>query len=194
MSIQIEDGKGSGKRAQVDREFRLRTFSTTVTDVEQITGLGNAYTFSSGPISVTANGTVFYFKNNEDANFEIHEIHYAVNNTGTHSDTPLFTLIKNPTGGDLISDATAAAVNSNNNFGSSNALEDSLVYKGKSGGTITGGTDIFYQIQPVNSQVIIKSQIYILQKGDSLAVKITPSLSSGTAVVYFSIIGHKEDD
>ena len=62
------------------------------------------------------------------------------------------TIIKNPSTGTLISGASAVAINSNINFGSSNTLS-SITYKGAEGSTVTDGADyvtIFCNISAEN--------------------------------------------
>ena len=95
-------------------------------------------------------------------------------------------MIRNPTGGDLISDATAVDMNQNRNFGSSKTLTAD-VYKGKSAGTITGGDDIVLLYQGTDSR-LFASLILQVPKGQSIAIKIDPKLSSGSVKAYCAAV------
>ena len=190
--MRIEDGRGSGKDAQVDDQNRLRTHAVTETENVHSAEEGNAYNLNTGLISITGDATLMYLKNNEDADFQIEAIALGAFEGITHSDDPYITLVRNPTGGNLISDATAIAQNGNRNFGSRNTLVAD-VYKGKVGGTVTGGDEIaLLQVTPGGRSFYTIN--FILPKGTSMAIKLTANVSSGSANYYCAIIGHVKED
>lgn len=190
--MRIEDGKGSGKDAQVDDQNRLRTHAITETENVHSAEEGNAYNLNTGLISITGDATMMYFKNNEEADFQIEAIALGASTGITHSASPYLTLVRNPTGGDIISDATAIAQNGNRNFGSSNTLLAD-VYKGKVGGTCTGGDDIaILQVTPSGRSFYTIN--FILPKGTSMGIKLTANVSSGSANYYCAIVGHVKED
>ena len=126
--------------AHVDENGDLHTFSITESELEAANAKGNAYNINTGLIALTGTGSsaVLYFKNGENTDYVINGLVVFMGiRSGTVSDYGLATVSWNPTGGDIITDATAVAYKSNSNGGSSNVLNNgSLVYKGKDGGTL----------------------------------------------------------
>lgn len=192
MAEQILDGNGSGARAQVGSDKRLQVRAVSEDELIHNGELGNAYNFNTGLISVSGDATLIYFKNNSDDNFILTDIALAAFDGITHSNAPYITLIKNPTGGDLITDQTAVSMNQNRNFGSSKTAEG-LVYKGKTGGTITGGSDVGIFLTGKTGRSFFSFNA-LLPKGSSIAVKLTANLSSGSANYYCALIGYYKDD
>ena len=144
----FEDGKGTGSKARVDANNRLHTQSVTEPEGLHSTEGGDAYNINTGLISITGDATLQYIKNNEDKDLVIEAIAIGSFEGITHSDDPYITLVRNPTGGDLISDATAVSMNQNRNFGSNKTLSADA-YKGKVSGTVTGGDNIaILQVTP----------------------------------------------
>ena len=192
MAEQIIDGSGTGSRATVGADKRLQV--RAISEDEEIHNgeLGNTYNFNTGLISITADATLLYFKNNSDDNFVAKSIALGSFTGITHSSSPYITVIRNPTGGDLITDETAVSMNQNRNFGSSKtAVAD--IYKGKVGGTITGGDDIaILQVNPTSRDFY--GVDFILPKGASIAIKLNAGVSSGSANYYCALIGYFKDD
>ena len=191
MSLIIEDGTGKGNKVKVDANNRLHTQAVTETEGLAAIKEGDAYNINTGLISITGNATLIYIKNNEDQNLVIEAIAIGSFEGITHSDDPYLTIVRNPTAGDLISDATAVSMNQNRNFGSSKTLTAN-VYKGKVSGTITGGNDLgILQVTPASrSYYTINLEI---PKGSSMAIKLTANLSSGSANYYAALICFLKD-
>ena len=82
-------------------------------------------------------------------------------------------------------------MNQNRNFGSSNALEGDI-YKGKSGGTITGGDDIAILQLGTNGRSFFTIDFF-LKKGSSIGIKLTADISSGSCQLYCAAIGYLLD-
>jgi len=190
MAEQIEDGLGSGRRAKVDRNNALLTQTIMETGDAEASNNGDAYNINTGDIAYTGTGdsSLIYLKNNEDRDLHIDAIAVGVGLlTATITDSVRVTLINGPTGGDLISDATAVDMNQNRNLGSTRTLE-ALAYKGKNGGTVTGGNDIgqFY----LSSQSRLYAPIkLVLPKGSSAALKVDLNTSGG-GNVYAAFVCH----
>lgn len=191
MSI-IEDGKGAGRSAQVDDQNRLRTHSVTEPEALHSAEEGKAFNINTGLISITADATLLYIKNTEDADLVIEAVALGSFEGITHSDDPYITLVRNPTGGDLISDATAVSMNANRNFGSSRVLSAD-VYKGKVGGTVTGGDDLAI-LQATPGGRSFYTIEFIVPKNTSTAVKLTANITSGSANWYCAAIVYVKDD
>lgn len=189
--MKIGDGTGQGKFAKVGPKNRLHVHSVAEPEAVQSASEGNAYNINTGLISITADATLLYFKNNEDKDFVVEAVALGSFEGITHSDDPYITLSRNPTGGDLITDATAVSMNQNRNFGSSKVL-DADAYAGKVGGTVTGGNDIaILQVTPGGRSFYTIN--FIIPKGNSVAIDLTANVSSGSANYYAAIIGHLKE-
>jgi hypothetical protein len=187
----IDDGKGKGSKARVDGNNRFHTQAVVETESQHALEVGDSYNLSTGLISITGDSTLIYIKNNDAKEFIVEAVALGAFEGITHSDDPYITIIKNPTGGDLITDATAVDINENRNFGSSLTL-DGNIYKGKVAGTITGGSDIaILQVTPGGRSFYTIG--FVLPKGASMAIKLTANVSSGSANYYAAIIGHLKD-
>jgi hypothetical protein len=191
MTTIIRDGTGSGEYAAVDASNRLTTRAVTEAQSVHAAGLGDAYNLNTGLISITGDATLMYFKNNETRDYVVDAIALGSFEGITHSDDPYITLIRNPTGGNLISDGTAISMNQNRNFGSNTTLTAD-VYKGKVGGTITGGDDIAI-LQATPGGRSFYTIDFLLPTGTSLAIKLTANASSGTANWYCALIGYLKE-
>lgn len=190
--MKLEDGKGTGYLAKVGKDNRLQVRAVVEEEVIHNCESGNAYNFNTGLISVTGDATLMYLKNNAEDNLIITDIALGSFDGITHSNDPYITVIKNPTGGDLISDATAVDINQNRNFGSSKTAAAN-VYKGKSAGTITGGSDVAI-LQATGGSRSFYGIDLIIPKGNSIAIKLTANVSSGSANWYCALIGYYKDD
>lgn len=181
----IEDGRGAGYKSRVDSDNRLHVRSVSEQENVHVIEKGDAYNINTGNITFSAAGTLLYIKNNENQALFIEALAIGLG-TATVSDTPEITITRGPTGGDLISDATAVSMNVNRDFGSFKTL-DADIYKGKSGGTLTGGASAALFYQTANSRLYATVQM-ILPKGASIAFTLDPKLSSGTVKAYCAAI------
>lgn len=192
MAEQILDGGGSGTRATVGADNRLQVRAISETEIVHNAELGNAFNFNTGLISITADATLMYLKNNADNNLIIETLVVAGYDGLTHTDFPDLTIVRNPTGGDLITDETAIDANQNRNFGSSK-IANVNVYKGKVGGTLTGGDDLGL-LQASKTGRSTYPLNLLLPKGASIGVTLNVSVSSGTANWYCALIGYFKDE
>lgn len=188
----IQDGTGKGNQAKVGDDNRLQVRSVSEPEAIHNAELGNSYNINTGLISITGNATLIYFKNNSADTFIVNSIAIGAFEGITHSDDPYITIVRNPTGGDLISDATAVSMNQNRNFGSSSTATAD-VYKGKVSGTLTGGNDIAI-LQVVPGSRSFYTLDFLLPKGASIGIKLTANVSSGSANYYCALIGYYKDD
>lgn len=189
--MKIEDGTGKGTSLKIDANNRAHTQTISETESLHSTELGDAYNINSGNIALTGDGTLLYLKNNEDKDLVIEALAFGNDGLGTHSSNPRYTIVRNPTAGDLISDATAVSMNANRNFGS-NKTVTADTYKGKTSGTVTGGNDIAI-LEGTSDGRDYFTINFVLPKGSSIAVKWTANLSSGTAGVYAAIVCFLKD-
>ena len=192
MAEIIADGTGKGYQAQVDEKNRLRTLSVGRTIAEDAAKSGDSYNINTGTITLTSanQSGVLYIKNNGDNDVIIAQVGYLFGNSTGGSGDLNAKLVFNPTGGDVISNATNVDININKNAGSSKSLSVDA-YKGAEGGTLTGGDDAYLSLLPGDgrSYVINTGSIH-LPKGSSLGVLLTPQ-SGNTSVgvqVFLAII------
>lgn len=194
MAEKIMDGTGSGSKARVDRNRQLHVFAVTEDEQKQSTLKGNEYNINTGKIALTGTGesAVLYFKNDEDQDFVMTALVVGVGiRSGTVTDFVDIVIYKNPSGGDIITDANNVEMKSNSNFGSNKTLKEStLAYKGKDGGTLTGGDKhaIFIQgdgrlYAPINVE---------LTRGSSMGVTVDLNTPGGSSV-YCALIGYIRD-
>jgi len=190
--MKIDDGTGTGSQAKVGTDNRLQVRAVIEEEVVHNGESGESYNINTGLISITGDATLLYFKNNASQNFIITDIALGSFEGITHSDDPYITVVRNPTGGDLISDATAVSMNQNRNFGSSKTATAD-VYKGKVAGTLTGGNDIAI-LQATPGGRSFYGINFIIPKGSSIGIKLTANVTSGSANWYAALIGYYKDD
>ena len=195
----IENGVGNANKARVDDNNQLHVFAVTENEQNNAAEHGNLYNINTGLVSLTGTGdsAVLYFKNAENAingesNFIITTIVFGLyTRSATVTNAATATLIRNPTAGTIISDANAAPMVSNSNFGSSNTL-DSLIYSATgTGKTLTGGTDHALVLVPEGRTAATSLNID-LAKGAALGINIDLNTSGG-ADVYVAIVGYRKD-
>lgn len=192
MSDIIKDGSGNGYGLKVDSQNRAHVQSVAVPETFNAALVGDAYNINTGLITISGDATLVYIKNNEDRDLIIEAVALGSFEGISHSNDPYITLVRNPTGGDLIDDGTAVAMNQNRNFGSSNTLAIDA-YKGKVGGTLTGGNDIaILQATPGGRSFYTIN--FALQKGATVGVKLTANVTSGSASWYAAIICYLKED
>ena len=195
MAEQIIDGTGSGQKAKVDKNKQLHVFAVTETEQKQAALKGNEYNINTGKIALTGTGesAVLYFKNDENTDFVITAVALGIGTrSATVTDLAEVVIYKNPTGGDVITDASAVEMKSNTNFGSSKTLkETTLAYKGKDGGTVTGG-DKHALLFSGDGRLYASLNIE-LTRGSSCAITVDLNTSGG-ANVYCVLIGYVRDE
>lgn len=188
----IED-PSTGYKAKVTKRNEVNTFSVTESESEFANTKGDVYNLNSGEItSLTAgDASLLYFYNDEDVDYVLSALAVGIRGFTGLSDMATVTIVRNPTGGDLITDATAASINSNSNFGSSRTTSTgTLLYKGKAAGTISGGDDHAILYIGNNSRLYASLPIEI-PKGSSIAIKVDSDATAGSA--YCALVGYFKD-
>jgi hypothetical protein len=189
----LEDGQGSGKKAGVNGRNEMKTFSVSESESQAATFFGNGYNINSGEVTglTAGDATLLYLKNDEDEDMIIEAIAVGLRGFTGLTDMAQITVIKNPTAGDLITDATPVDINENRNFGSSKTIKStSSAFKGKAAGTVTGGTDTVLFYSGNNSRLFAGISIEI-PKGSSIAIKIESDATAGSA--YAALVMHVKD-
>jgi hypothetical protein len=179
----------TGDRARVNDEFQLSTTAVTETLQLHRTSLGTGYNINTGLISLT-NSTatpLIYLKNDELAPITIEAIAIGMDDLGTHTGSPLITLIRNPTSVDF---SAAVDMKQNRNFSSSKTLSTgTLVYKGAVGDTVTGGDDIAIFLQQEGGRLFAGID-FVLGVGNSLCITLDAQVTAGTCQAYCALILH----
>jgi len=203
MDIEIiNGGEGSKIAAHVDQNNNLHTHAVTKTTIQDAVSSGNAYNINTGWIALTTSteSAVMYFLNDEapvngESTFVVDAIAVGIDSVGTTTagDPCDITVVRNPTGGTIVSGASAVSMNANRNFGSNNTLSStSLVYKGAEGNTLTGGSDIaLFAVNPGNRGYFNVN--FEMPKGSAIGIKIDTQTTAGSTSVYVAIIGHRKD-
>ena len=182
----------------VDKNEQAHVFAITETEKNNAVETGLAYNINTGIIALTgtSDSAILYIKNTEspvngESDLVIDTIVIGINTiSATITESPILTVVRNPTAGTIVSGATAADMVSNSNFGSSNSL-DSLIYKGADGNTLTDGTDHAIVLCQEGRTTIPELNID-LAKGSSIGLKLDLNTSGG-ANVYAAVVCHRKD-
>lgn len=173
----ITDGTGTGLRAKVGDDNRLSVEAVSQSSFERNTTKGDAFNLNTEdiviPTGVSGDQGLFYVKNNSAMDLQLVGWFIGIRDadrTGATSETNLFKLVKNPTGGTLLTDAVEAEV-VNRNLGSPRVFELDA-YKASTGGkTVTGGgSNLLYQYH-TNGRTF-GTVTLVLPAGASLAITV----------------------
>lgn len=191
----IEDGNGSSTQAKVSKKSRLYTFAVTEEKSKNATIDGRSYNINTGSIELTSanESGVLYIKNNEDNDLHIDfvVVILGASTGGASTDDVIVEIIRNPTTGTLISNATSVDVNSNRNFGSNNTLTIDA-YKGAEANTVTDGDQHILSLLSPSTRGVFDIDA-LLPKGASIAVTLNPPASNTSMDVMVAAICHLED-
>lgn len=190
--MQLNSGN-TGDAAEVNRINELLTFSVTETETESAIQQGLGHNINTGDITVTsAAASLLYVKNQETEDLIVNLTAFGMRGFTNLTDMAVITIIRNPTGGDIISDATDVDMRQNLNFGSNKTLSaETLSYKGKNSGTITGGDSIVQFYQGNNSRLAAPIG-FELPKGSSIGIKLVAT-GSTAGTMYAALVLHKKD-
>jgi len=191
MADQLLDGTGGGYLQRVGSDNRSQVRAVIEYEVIHRTENGDSFNWNTGLISISSDSALIYIKNSSDKQMVITNIAMGIFDGLSYTDAPYLTILRNPTAGDLISDATAVDMASNRNAGST-LVTDGLVYKGKDGGTVSGGENLGILLLGKTGRSFFEIDL-ILTKGTSFALHLTGNISSGSANVYTAFIGYYKD-
>ena len=198
--MQLIDGTGKGYRQKVDERAFAHVFGVVETEIEDSTRQGLGFNINTGIVNISTDSAtrcgILYFYNDEDEDVIINAaVSWVGTVSGTPTDPPLFWLVRNPTGGTTISNATAADMPGvNSNFGSNNTFKSTtLVYKGADGdGAFTGGSDYALLGGKAESRGSYPELNIEVPRGASIGVEVDLN-TSGAANVYFALISYERD-
>lgn len=176
---QIEDGKGTGKRAEVNDENQLVVAAVTESAIEHESEDGQSYNWSSDLVDVAAvNATVLLVKNLSDTALHIESIAVANGALESEYTVHLPTAEVTPTG--------TAITGTNLNTASSN-VADALAKADETNNT--QGNVIGTLFLAVNSNDTLPTPGLILGKNKSVGVDVV----ADTAESAVTITGHYAD-
>ncbi len=195
MAEQIRDGSGGGFLAKVDSNQRLHVQSVITTSAFDATDRGASYNVNTGVITLTnaVDTPVLYLKNNETEHFHITAIAVGLGpSTGGSGNMPQIHIIRNPTTGTIIeSTPTNVDIVSNRNYGSSTTF-DADAYKGATGDTMTNGSVHIIFFQGTSGRLFAPID-EVINRGDSIGIRILPQAGNSSMQVYAALIGHLTD-
>lgn len=181
----IEDGTGSGKKASVNADNRLDTFSVVESRISDISNRdGRSFILTSDFVALTTTGSfngMIYLKNTStDRDMFIDRVRIC--GTGTSMNAMQCRFVKNPTTGTLISDANdgisvAANLGSNEDFTGINYAASG------DGKTVTDGIQFSqftihlpgHTIQEYNGAIIIPG-------GSAMAIEVKPGAATTACI------------
>lgn len=185
---------------KVDGNQNGHVFAVTESQFTDAALHDRAFNINSGLVTGltgSSGHSMLYFKNDEppangDSRIVVDAIAlWSGTRSATVTDDPVWTILRNPDGGDIISDATAVGVNSNSYFGgNSNLASTSLAYKGKNGGTITA-TEGDHAIIAGTGR-IFASVPMVLAKGQAVGISVDIN-TSGSCQAYAALILRRVD-
>lgn len=181
----IEDGTGSGKKASVNANNRLDTFSITETRIADISNRdGRSFILTSDFVALTTTGSfngMIYLKNTStDRDMYIDRVRIC--GTGTSMNAMQCRFVKNPTTGTLISDANDG-ISVASNLGSNEEFTGINYAASGDGKTVTDGTQFSqftihlpgHTIQDYNGAIIIPG-------GSSMAIEVKPGAATTACI------------
>ena len=190
---QIEDPRNHDT-AYVNQKHRLEVEATTRTESLASTEDGDAYNINTGLIGLT-NSTVtpiLYFENHEDFECIVSTVIVGIDDLGTHTGTPVIKIIRNPSSVDF---SAAVDMKANRNFSSTKELKSAtLVYKGATGDTVTGGTEAALFLQQEAGRLSVPGLDFIVGVGNSLCVTIDAQVTGGTSQVYCALVVYTHEN
>ena len=192
--MKIEGSDGAHLGVKVNKNNRLYTSTISRSEPSAALDIGNSYNLNTGTMTFTADATLgaVYLENNETQSLHIDAVAVATGYGATQDQQAVMTLVRNPTGGTVKSEAFVTGImNQNRNFGSSNTLNVDFYIADGDGKTITGGDDIAQFFLNSNSRAFFTIDFEI-PKGQSLGINIVPPDDSSNTF-YIALICHLKD-
>lgn len=183
--MRIQDGKGKGYEAKVDNYNKLHTRSVTVSSELVGALLYNQFGINTTAITLTsANESALlyaYWADPAEHMILSRQVMSFGPSTGGSGQVRI-RIIRNPTGGTLISAGTAITP-VNNNFASS-LTANGTWKKGAEGSTVTGGLDMV-DVGTNSGSILVVSDIdWVVPNGSSYVIAITPPTGNTSMKVY----------
>lgn len=203
MGMIIKDGKGRlGSAMRVDEDNRAHVKAVTIPIAMAKSDSSETFILSTYDSTYNTDGWVslaaadgfsgFLYFTNTSSDKHLHVHHWEV--CGFGDGYAQFKAIRNPTGGTLISDAISGNVQ-NLDIGSTDPFRGACYIPSASGKTVTGGEHLTQRVwkTPGHFRAEYEGSI-ILNKGDSLALLIKPSVDLSICCEVMVFFETEEED
>lgn len=189
MSFEIEDGRGTGNKAEV-KNHRLHVYSINLEEGLNSSKSGDAFNINTGLITLTSSAAhaVLYVKNtSQTQQMVIQDFFYILgNNTGGSGDGLVY-ILRNPSLGTIVTTATDVEIQVNRNFSATNPLNFNA-YKGFQDATFTDGTKFLETIlNSSTGRVAVPQGNVLLSNGNSVGIVYTPPAGTTDQDVEFAM-------
>jgi hypothetical protein len=184
----------NGNGAKVDSNNRLHTESVSRTVLTEACFKGQAFNFNTGAITLTSGGesALGYLSYQGDDPFIITEILFIIGSaTGTLTSDGTAKILRNPTGGTIVTGAVDIDIAANRDFSSSLVVSGNM-FKGAEGNTLTGGTTFSDTTRSSGFTGVISFDAapIVLRRGNTLGVTWTPPAGNTSQVVKIASTGY----
>lgn len=181
----IQDGTGHGYESKVDEHNMLHTRSVRTHEALYAALAGDGYNLPWGGFTLTtatASAMTYFFWDDSEKIAVLSRQIFSLGPSTGGSGLARLRVIRNPTGGTLLSGGTEQlAVNTN--FGSG-AVPSGTFKKGAQGSTVTGGTTVIDVGLPTGGMIQVADINWIISNGLSYAVEVTPPAGNTSMAVY----------
>jgi len=195
MATEIRDGAGGEKRARVDKNNRLETFSITESRMADISIRdGNAFIITSDfvALTTTASFTGMLYINNTDTNTNLFIDKVRVCGTGSSMNAMQCKFFKNPTTGTLISDANDGIIVPAN-LGSNKTFSGNVYAASGDAKTITDGTQFSqFTIHLPGHTIQEYDGALIVPGGSALGIAVQPGAATTACIEVQCWLENKE--
>lgn len=201
MQLQLVNQNGTAVR--VTKEGNLSVFAITESESQHKLREGETFNANTGWVTLASANTsaVAYLENTGSEKLIVSSVIFGFKqSTGGAAGEPAdIYMVRNPTGGTIVSTATAMEMSPtskgrNKNFGSSNTLECNA-YAGVEAATITGGEGNTALIAGfMSSRISVPEISFELQKGNSIAITIKPPTGNTSVDVYVAFAMFVSED
>lgn len=174
--MELKDGTGSSKKAQVNSEHKLMTDAINREHSAQAVIKGDGYNVNTGAVTLTSanESAVGFFKYTGSKICIIKEIIVILGSSTGGSGVGTIKILRNPDAGTIIDNATSVDTAVNRDFSSSKSLPG-LAYKGAEGYTLTGGSTFGTSARSSFTEpVVFDAEIICLRKDNTIGITYTP--------------------
>lgn len=184
----------NGNGAKVDDNKRLHTESVNRTVLTEACFKGEAFNFNTGAITLTTGGesALGYLGYEGNDPFVITEIIFIIGSaSGTLTSDGTAKILRNPTGGTIVSGAVPVEIAANRDFSSSVTVSGDM-FKGAEGNTLTGGTTFADTTRSsgFTGTINFDAAPIVLRKGNTLGVTWAPPAGNTSQVVKIAATGY----
>jgi hypothetical protein len=196
MSEVVIKNAGTGDVAAVNSQGYLKVTAVTedLKDHACDSDIAQKFNINTGDITLTnaSETSVLYIKNTSTAgDLVLTALIYNLGNTTGGSGDVKIDVIRNPTAGDIVTNANNVAVgtgvSANQNFGSANILSGSF-FKGASGESVftDGAVTISTRSASNTGRIVVSLGAVTIPAGSSLGVNYTPPSGNTSQIVQFA--------